>query len=104
MMAHPGRAAGPRARSASLRLRGRRAQDGVILAKDPIILLDIVLMALVARGDSVLGHLRLERVLVAEAEIGPVAGLVLEALRVLDRGLQARELALEVAIAAGRIL
>ena len=61
-------------------------------------------MALVARGDSVLGHLRLERILVAEAEVGPVAGLVLEALRVLDRGLQARELALEVAVAAGRFL
>src|SRR5881275_2956835 len=82
---------------------GRRAQDGVILAKDPIILLSVVLMALVARGDGVLGHLRLERILVAEAEVGPVAGLVLEALRVLDRGLQAGELALEVAIAAGRL-
>src|SRR4051794_5241401 len=65
---------------ALLRMRGRRAQDGVILAKDPIILLSVVLVALVARGDSVLGHLRLERILVAEAEVGPVAGLVLEAL------------------------
>src|SRR5439155_26723098 len=89
---------------ALLRMRGSRAQDGVILAKDPIILLSVVLMALVARGGSVLGHLRLERVLVAEAEVGPVAGLVLEALRVLDRGLQAGELALEVAVAAGRLL
>src|SRR5262249_33942934 len=88
----------------SLRTRGRRAQDGVILAKDPIILLSVVLMALVARGGSVLGRLRLERMLVAEAEVGPRAGLVLEALRVLDGGLQARELALEVAIAAGRFL
>src|SRR5881397_1726165 len=83
---------------------GRRTQDGVVLAEDPIILLSVVLMALVARGDGVLGHLRLERILVAEAEVGPVAGLVLEALRVLDRGLQARELALEVAVAAGRFL
>src|SRR5205823_12184201 len=83
---------------------GRRAQDGVILAEDPIVLLSVVLMALVARGDSVLGHLRLERILVAEAEVGPVAGLVLEPLRVLDRGLQARELTLEVAVAAGRFL
>src|SRR4051794_24466405 len=90
--------------SVSLRFRGRRAQGGVILAEDPIILLGVVLMALVARGDSVLGHLGLERILVAEAEVGPVAGLVLEALGVLDRGLQARELALEVAIAAGRLL
>src|SRR3954451_23935149 len=83
---------------------GRRGQDGVILAKDPIILLSVVQMALVARGGSVLGHLRLERILVAEAEVGPVAGLVLVALRVLDRDLQARELALEVAIAAGGLL
>src|SRR5690348_6780961 len=44
---------------ALLRMRGCRAQDGVILAKDPIILLSVVLMALVARGGSVLGHLRL---------------------------------------------
>src|SRR3954454_15770583 len=88
----------------SLRMRGRRTQDGVVLAEDPIILLSVVLMALVARGDRVLGHLRLERILVAEAEVRPVAGLVLEALRVLDRGLQARELALEVAVAAGRVL
>src|SRR6185437_9729868 len=88
----------------SLRMRGRRTQDGVVLAEDPIILLSVVLMALVARGDRVLGHLRLERIFVAEAEVGPVARLVLEALRVLDRGLQARELALEVAVAAGRIL
>src|ERR1043166_8264083 len=104
MTAHPERADLRRARSVSLRLRGCVAQDGVILAKDPIILLSVVLMALVARGDSVLGHLLLERILVAEAEVGPVPGLVLEALRVLDRGLQARELALEVAIAAGRLL
>src|SRR6516165_6893726 len=88
-------------RSASLRLRGSGAQDGVILAKDPIILLSVLLMAQVARGGRVLGHHRLERILVAEAEVGPVAGLVFEALRVLDRGLQARELALEVAIPAG---
>src|SRR3954468_15753799 len=88
----------------SLRMRGRRTQDGVVLAEDPIVLLSVVLVALVARGDSVPGHLRLERVLVAEAEVGPVARLVLEALRVLDRGLQARELALEVAVAAGRFL
>src|SRR4029077_14177607 len=88
----------------SLRTRGRRTQDGVIPAKDPIILLSVVFMAFVARGDRVLGHLRLERVLVAEAEVGPVVGLVLEALRVLDRGLQAREFALEVAVAAGRLL
>src|SRR5262249_39651659 len=105
-MEHPGRIPARRdaPRSVSLRLRGRRAQDGVILAKDPIIFLSVVLMALVARGDRVLGHLRLERILVAEAEVGPVAGLVLEALRVLDRGLQARELALEIAIPAGRFL
>src|SRR3954451_7300560 len=106
-MVHPGRAGLRRAPvciTSSLRLRGRRTQDGIILAKDPIILLSVVLMALVARGDSVLGHLRLERILVAEAEVRPVAGLVLEALRVLDRGLQAGELALEVAIAAGRVL
>src|SRR3954454_24417105 len=64
----------------SLRTRGRRTQDGVVLAEDPIILLSVVLMALVPRGDRVLGHLRLERILVAEAEVGPVAGLVLEAL------------------------
>src|SRR6185437_14023189 len=97
MMVHPGRAAGWRAPvciSSSHRFLGRRAQDGVILTEDPI--LSVVLMALVARGGSVLGHLRLERILVAEAEVGPVAGLVLEALRVLDRGLQPRELALEV--------
>src|SRR5262245_34693912 len=107
MMAHPGRAAGRRATvrvTSSLRLRGCGAQDGVILAKDPIILLGVDLMALVARGGRVLGHLRLERILVTEAEVGPVAGLVLEAIRVLDRGLQAGELALEVAIAAGRFL
>src|SRR5215831_10642759 len=61
-------------------------------------------MALATRGDSVLRHLRLERVLVTEAEVGPVVGLVLESLRVLDRGLQAGELALEVALAAGRLL
>src|SRR5262249_44558691 len=61
-------------------------------------------MALVARGDSALGHRGFKRVLVAEAEVGPVAGLVLEALRVLDRGVQARELALEVAVTAGRLL
>src|SRR5687768_17552201 len=91
-------------RSASLRLRGRRAQAGVILAEDVVRLAGVVRMALVARGDSALGHLRLERVLVAEAEIGPIGGLVLEALRVLDRGLQARELALEVALAARRLL
>src|SRR3954453_2207385 len=106
-MPHPGRAGLRRAPvyiTSSLRFRGRRAQGGVILAEDPIILLGVGLMALVARGDSVPGHLRLERVLVAEAEVGPVAGLVLEALRVLDRGLQAREFALEVAIAAGRFL
>ena len=60
-------------------------------------------MALVARGGSVLGHLRFEWILVARAETGPVAGLVLEAIGVLDRGLQACELALEVAIAAGDI-
>src|SRR5262245_62449434 len=98
MMPHPGRAAAGAPRSASLRLRGRRAQDGVILAEDPV-RLSVLLMALVARGDSALGHIRLERVLVAEAEVGPVAGLVFEALRVLDRGLQARELALKVALA-----
>src|SRR5438309_11711092 len=84
-------------------MRGRRTQDGVIPAKDPIILLGVGLMALVARGDSVLGHLRLKRILVTEAEVGPVVGLVLEALRVLDRGLQAGELALEVAVTAGRL-
>src|SRR5438105_2240888 len=43
----------------SLRMRGRRTQDGVVLAEDPIILLSVVLVALVARGDRVLGHLRL---------------------------------------------
>src|SRR6516165_11220231 len=105
MMDHPGRIPARRdaPRSVSLRLRGRRAQHGVFLTKDPIILLSVVLMALVARGDRVLGHLRLERILVAEAEVGPVAGLVLEALRVLDRGLQSRELALEIAMPAGRV-
>src|SRR5262245_61757001 len=61
-------------------------------------------MALVARGDIVLGYFRLERVLVAEAEIRPIAGFVLKALRVLDRELQANELAHEVAIAACRLL
>src|SRR5262245_18350611 len=91
-------------RSALLLARGRRAQYGVILAEDPVRLGGVVLMALVARGDSVLGHLLLERVLVPEAEVGPVAGLVLVALRVLDRGFQAGELALEVALAAGRLL
>src|SRR5262249_34488465 len=83
MMAHPGRAGlrrAPGCITSSPRFRGRRAQGGVILAKDPIILLGVGLMALVARRDSVLGHLRLERILVAEAEVGPVAGLVLEAL------------------------
>src|SRR6476660_9670553 len=104
MWACPGRDRPGHALPTSLRMRARRTQDGVILAEDPIILLSVGLMALVARGDSVLGHLRLERVLVAEAEVGPVTGLVLEALRVLDRGLQARELALEVALAAGRLL
>src|SRR3954467_8869088 len=59
-------------------------------------------MALIARGRGILHHLRLERIFVAEAEVGPVAGLVCESLRVLDRGLQARELALEIAIAARR--
>src|SRR6516165_12394952 len=87
----------------SLRTRGRSAQDGVILAEDPV-RLGVVLVALVARAGGVLRRLLLERILVAEAEVGPVAGLVLEPLRVLDRSLQARELALEVAIAAGRIL
>src|SRR5262245_3418545 len=72
-------AAVPAGTAAGSLLRGRRAQGGVILAKDPI-LLSVVLMALVARGDSVLRHLRLERILVAEAEVGRVAGLVLEAL------------------------
>src|SRR4029450_4253080 len=91
-------------RSASLRLRGRRAQAGVILAEDVVRLAGVVRMALVARGDSALGRRGFERGRVAEAEVGPVAGLVLEALRVLDRGLQARELALEVALAAGRLL
>src|SRR5262249_5028880 len=92
-------------RSASLlRARGRRAQDGVILAEDPVRLGGAVLMALVAGGDSALGHLLLERVLVAEAEVGVVVGIVLEALRVLDRGFQAREPPLEVALAAGRLL
>src|SRR5690242_1632058 len=93
-----------RPHSASLLLRGCVTQEGVILAEDPIILLGVVLVALIARGGGVLGHLRLERVLVAEAEVGPVAGLVLDPLRVLDRGLQAGELALEVAIAAGLFL
>jgi hypothetical protein len=60
-------------------------------------------MALVAHRGRLHGRLRLERVLVAEVEVGPVAGLVLEALRVLDRDLQARELAHEVALAAGRL-
>src|SRR6185312_5332582 len=82
---------------------GGCTQDGVVLAEHPV-RLGVVLVALVARGGSVLGRLRLERILVSEAEVGPVARLVLEALRVLDRGLQAGELALEVAIAAGRFL
>ena len=42
--------------------------------------------------------------MVAEGEEGPVAGLVLEAFRVLDRRLQADEVAHEVALAAGRFL
>src|SRR6516225_10707249 len=91
-------------RSASLRAQGGSAQDGVVLAEDKVRLGGIVIVARVACADGILGHLRLERVLVAEAEVGPVAGLVREALRVLDRGLQARELALEVASAAGRFL
>src|SRR6516162_6600702 len=88
-------------RSASLRARGRSAQDGVVLAEDKVRLGGIVIVALIACADGILGHLLLERVLVAEAEVGPVAGLVRESLRVLDRGLQARELALEIAIPAG---
>src|SRR3954454_16062234 len=63
----------------SLRMRGRRTQDGVILAKDPV-RLGVVLVALVARAGGVLRRLRLERILVAEAEVGPVARLVLVAL------------------------
>src|SRR5262245_33092928 len=102
-MSHPGAPAYGAPRSASLRLRGSRAQDGVVLAEDPV-RFRILLMAIVARSDRALGHLCLERVLVAEAVVGPVAGLVLEALRVLDRGLQAGELALEVALAAGCLL
>src|SRR5262249_31772143 len=87
----------------SLRMRGRRTQDGVILAEDPV-RLGVVLVTLVARAGGVLRHLRLERILVAEAEVGPRAGLVLEALRVLDRSLQAAEVAHEVALTAGRLL
>src|SRR5262249_48264539 len=90
-------------RSVSLRLRGRGAQDGVVLGENPV-LLGVVLVALVARTGGVLCRLFLERVLVAEAEVGPGAGLVLEAFRVLDRDIEARDVALEVAIAAGRLL
>src|SRR6516162_3416395 len=89
--------------SASLRMRGRRTQDGVVLAKGPV-RLGVVLMALVACEGGVLGCLRLERVLVAEAEVAPVARFILEALRVLDFGFQAREVALEIAVTAGRLL
>src|SRR6516164_4442683 len=103
MMPHLGRAGLRRALSASPRARSHRAQDRIILAEDPI-RLGVVLMALIARGHSVLGYLRLERVLVAEAEVGPVAGLIPEAIRVLDRDLQTRELAHEIALAAGRLL
>ena len=88
---------------ASLRTWGRRRQDVVVLGENPI-LLGTVLVALVAREGGAFGHLRLERVLVAEAEVGPVAGFVLEALRVLDRDRQPREVAQEVAFAAGRFL
>src|SRR5262249_41605849 len=103
-MPHPrGAPAWNAPRSASLRARGGSAQDGVVLAEDKIRLGGIVIVALVACANGILGHLRLERVLVAEAEVGPVAGLVLEALRVLDRGLQARKVALEIAISAGRL-
>src|SRR5262245_59129938 len=91
-------------RSASLRVRGGGAQNGVVLAEDKVRLGGIVIVALGARGHGVFSNLLLERVLVAEAEVGPGTGLALEAFRVLDRGLQARELALEVALAAGRLL
>src|SRR5215471_12120225 len=84
---------------ASLRTWGRRRQDVVVLGENPI-LLGIVLVALVARKSGAFGHLRFERVLVAEAEVGPVAGFVLEALRVLYRDRQPREVAQEVAFAA----
>src|SRR6516225_664099 len=104
-MPHPrGAPAWSAPRSASLRARDGSAQDGVVLAEDKVRLGGIVIVALVACADGILGHLRLERVFMAEAEVSPVAGLVREALRVLDRGLQARELALEIALAAGRLL
>src|SRR6516225_8467241 len=84
MRSCPGRARPGHDRSASLRLRCHCAQDGVILAEDQARLLGVLVVASVARGGRVRGHFLLERVLVAEAEIAPVAGLVLEALRVLD--------------------
>src|SRR5690348_10741176 len=56
-------------RTVLLRARGGGAQDGVILAKDEV-LLSVGLVALVARGRNVPGHLPLERILVAEAEVG----------------------------------
>src|SRR4030095_15605833 len=103
MWACPGRGHPRHPLPASLGTRGRCTQDGVVLAEDPV-RLGVVLVALVAGAGGVLRHLRLERILVAEAEVGPRAGLVLEALRVLDRSLQAGEVALEVALAAGRLL
>src|SRR5437868_14277233 len=79
-------------RCASLRTRGRRKQDVVVLGEDPI-LLGAVLVALVARDDGAFRYLNLEGVLVAEAEVGPEAGVVLEALRDLDRDRQPPEVA-----------
>src|SRR6516165_8937179 len=87
----------------SLRTRGRCAQDGVVLAED-VILHGARLMTRVAGGGILLRGLGLERILVAEAEVGPRAGLVLEALRVLDRRLKAAKLAHEVALPAGCLL
>src|SRR5262249_8234643 len=103
MREFPGRDRPRHSVPASLRMRGCRAQDWVVLGEDPV-LLGVVLVTLVARAGGFHSRLRRERVLVAEAEVGPVAGLVLEALRVLDRGVQARELALEVAVTADRLL
>src|SRR5215469_4235373 len=84
-------------------MRRGRTHDRVILREEPVCL-RVVLVALVAREGGALCHHLLERKLVAPVEVSPIAGLVLEALRVLDRGLHAREVALEVALAAGRLL
>src|SRR5262245_9264394 len=84
-------------------MRGRCTQAGVVLAEE-VVLRGDGMVGRVARGRGLLRRSRLERILVAEAEVGPVAGLVLKSLRILDRSLQAAEVAHEVALAAGRLL